>query len=142
MKTFLLLVHALPIASILAVDDTAALREKVAALERRLADLEKKETSTDELAKLREQNKHAARKRAAEDRTVYKPEQLAEIESLYQVANKNWRTDEARTNLKQLLVGDAAETLFSHGHDIMAGCPQKLQATSPNILVQFELHAT
>jgi beta-lactamase regulating signal transducer with metallopeptidase domain/TolA-binding protein len=51
-----------------------------------------------------EQNRRAARLRAAEDRRNYSPEQLQEIETLYQVANtKGKRTAEARASLKQLL---------------------------------------
>jgi len=55
-------------------------------------------------AALVEQNRRAARLRAAEDRRNYSPEQLQEIESLYQVANtKGKRTPEAKASLKQLL---------------------------------------
>lgn len=86
-----------------AEEDPAALRERVATLEKRLAELENKEDSAKKIERLREENKVKARKRAAEDRSHYSQEELAEIESLYQVANKNWRTDEARTSLKKLL---------------------------------------
>jgi len=55
-------------------------------------------------AGLVEQNRRAARLRAAEDRRNYSPEQLQEIETLYQVANtKGKRTPEAKASLKQLL---------------------------------------
>lgn len=84
-------------------EDPAAMRERIAALEKRLGELEHKEDNSKKLERLREENKVNARKRAAEDRRTYKPEELAEIESLYQVANKNWRTDEARASLKKLL---------------------------------------
>ena len=86
-----------------AQDDPAALRERVAALEKRLAEVENKAGSEKKLERLLEKNKENARKRAAEDRRHYKPEELTEIESLYQVANKNWRTDEARASLTKLL---------------------------------------
>lgn len=91
------------VSTISAEEDAAALRERVAALEKRLAEIESKEDNAKKLERLREENKANARKRAAEDRRHYQPEQIAEIESLYQVANKNWRTDEARTSLKKLL---------------------------------------
>ena len=91
------------VSTIRAEEDPAALRERIAALEKRLADLESKEDNAKKIERLREDNKTNARKRAAEDRRHYKPEELAEIESLYQVANKNWRTDEARESLKKLL---------------------------------------
>jgi beta-lactamase regulating signal transducer with metallopeptidase domain len=51
-----------------------------------------------------EQNRRTARLRATEDRRHYSPEQLQEIETLYQVANtKGKRTPEAKASLKQLL---------------------------------------
>jgi biopolymer transport protein ExbD len=51
-----------------------------------------------------EKNRQAARLRAAQDRQHYSPEQLQEIETLYQVANtKGKRSTEARASLKQLL---------------------------------------
>jgi hypothetical protein len=86
-----------------AQDESAELKERVAKLEKALAEIENKAGSEKKLEKLREENKAAARKRAAEDSRHYKPEELAEIESLYQVANKNWRSDEARESLKKLL---------------------------------------
>lgn len=91
------------VSRIRAEEDPAAMRERIAALEKRLAELENKEDNAKKLERLREENKLNARKRAAEDRRTYKPDELAEIESLYQVANKNWRTDEARASLKKLL---------------------------------------
>jgi len=85
-------------------DETAELREKVAALEKRLAELEAEKGDERKLAKLREENQQKARKRASEDQRHYKREELAEIESLYQVANtKGKRTDEAKQSLQTLL---------------------------------------
>lgn len=55
------------------------------------------------LEELRKQNQLRARERAALDRQHYQPAEIAEIEALYQVANKNWRSDEARASLKKLL---------------------------------------
>jgi hypothetical protein len=84
-------------------DEATALRDKVRVLEQRIAQVEGKATAEQGAEKLREANRLKARERAAQDRQTYKAEELAEIESLYQVANKNWRTDEARTSLKKLL---------------------------------------
>ncbi|MEO8351334.1 MAG: right-handed parallel beta-helix repeat-containing protein [Chthoniobacteraceae bacterium] len=67
------------------------------------AKTEEEEKKADEVARLVQRNRQAARLRAADDRQIYQPEELAEIESLYQVANRNWRTDEARASLKKLL---------------------------------------
>jgi hypothetical protein len=41
--------------------------------------------------------------RSARDRDIYSSQQLSEIESLYQVANKKWRTQEAKDSLKKML---------------------------------------
>jgi polyhydroxyalkanoate synthesis regulator phasin len=99
----LALAAAAGISNLSAQDDPAALKEKVAALEKRLAELESKEKPDRKLERQREENQTKARNRAAEDSRHYKPDELAEIEALYQVANKNWRTDEAKTSLKKLL---------------------------------------
>lgn len=103
MKASILLALALPFSSALAADEAAELRKKVAELEQKIAKIEGNKPDEKKLAKLVEENKVAARKRAAEDRKTYKPDELTEIESLYQVANKNWRSDEARESLKKLL---------------------------------------
>jgi TolA-binding protein len=84
-------------------EDPAVLRARIAALEKRLAELEDKQSSEEQLASLRAENQTMARKRAAEDRQRYSPEELREIESLYQVANRQWRSDEARESLTKLL---------------------------------------
>jgi len=47
--------------------------------------------------------KEGIRRRTAEDRKTYSPEELREIENLYQVANKLWKTPEAKTSLKVLI---------------------------------------
>ena len=99
----LILFTAAGVSKLNAQEDPAAMRERIAALEQRLSELESKETDEKTHVKLREQNKLNARKRAMEDKRRYTPEELAEIESLYQVSNKKWRSDEARESLKKLL---------------------------------------
>lgn len=42
------------------------------------------------------------RRRISEDRKQYSDEQLGEIETLYQAANKQWNTPEAKESLKTL----------------------------------------
>ncbi len=86
-----------------AEEDAAALRERVAALEKRLSELESDTAKDRRLERLQKDNVEKARKRAAEDNKTYKAGELAEIESLYQVANKNWRTPEAKASLTKLL---------------------------------------
>ena len=47
--------------------------------------------------------KEGIRRRTAEDRKTYTLDQLREIEQLYQVANRQWRTPEAKESLKTLI---------------------------------------
>lgn len=50
-----------------------------------------------------ERNQQKARERLQKDLEKYTQEQLSEIETLYQVANRNWRTQEAQDSLKKLI---------------------------------------
>lgn len=54
----------------------------------------------EELQKVSEKDrlelKQEASKRGAEDRSEFSRQELGEIEELYQIANKNWRTDRAK----------------------------------------------
>ena len=98
------------------------LRERVQQLEERLAKAEAElaaaRASTaaaqeqaagqqqDDAAATREQidaQRNKARARSRQDAKNYQPEQLAEAEQLYQVANKNWRAPEAIVSLKQMI---------------------------------------
>jgi len=49
------------------------------------------------------QNKQRAGIRAAQDAALYSPAQRTEIESLYEVAKRNWRTPEPHESLQRLL---------------------------------------
>ena len=100
------------------------LREQVKKLEARLADLEKKVTpllakgnaaggataaagtetqaaGRDEARSQRMQAK--ARERMRQDLKKHSREQIGEAEQLYQVANKNWRSDEAKQSLQKMV---------------------------------------
>lgn len=77
--------------------------EKIKRLEQRIAELEAGKNREERLAALRARNKQRASERARRDLNTYSKEQLREIESLYQVANKNWRSEEARQSLAKLL---------------------------------------
>ena len=83
-----------------------ALTERVRALEERVARLEQPATvqrddsaasgpSTDLRTRVRQ--------RLERDRTLYSQDQLQDIERLYQVANKQWNSPEAKESLKQLI---------------------------------------
>ena len=86
--------------------ETDELKKRVAELEAEVKDLKDDSADAIDAAKLeknREENKIKARERMREDRNEYDNEELQEIEKLYQVANKNWRTEEAKTSLEALI---------------------------------------
>jgi tetratricopeptide (TPR) repeat protein len=67
-----------------------------------------KSESSDDTASSQEKDRLAAqqtkaRQRMRQDTKAYSAEELREIETLYQVANKQWRTPEARDSLKKLV---------------------------------------
>ena len=84
----------------------AALEERVKKLEERM---EKQEAATapaiakSEVEQRVNQQRIKARERMSRDSSVYSPDQLSEIESLYQVANKKWRSQESKDSLKKLI---------------------------------------
>ena len=80
----------------------AELKAKVATLEQRVAALEKMLApmqTTAQQKTLREMFES----RMAQDAKKYKPDQLREAEQLYQIMNKNWRSDEGRGALKKMI---------------------------------------
>ena len=50
-----------------------------------------------------EANRAKARERMRRDQELYSPQQIQEIESLYQVANQKWQTEAARKSLQTLV---------------------------------------
>ena len=78
------------------------LRNRVTALEQRIAALEKMLQPLIAEAGVK-QLRLQARQRMRQDAANYTRDELSEIETLYQVANKKWRTEEARTSLKTLI---------------------------------------
>jgi len=86
---------------------------KIAVLENRVQQLEKRlaalETSTAPLLekvaaeKRVNQQRLKARERMRKDSKIYTKEQRQEIEKLYQVANRKWRTDEGKESLEKLI---------------------------------------
>ena len=86
------------------------LQDKVAKLEGRLAELEKRvgpvvaKQATDQDAQARAKKQQlAARQRMSQDLKKHNRQQLQEAEQLYQVANKNWRAPEAKQSLQQMV---------------------------------------
>lgn len=83
-----------------------ALEDKVAALEKRIAALEPasappvEKMGAEQVVGMQQQK---ARERMAKDLDVYSAAELREIESLYQVANQKWRTQQGKDSLKLLV---------------------------------------
>jgi len=124
-KTIVVFTLLLTIPGLVAAQDSTSQQEKTIAelqakiekLEVRVAELEKKvaddnspstqpaQASANARAPQSqiEQLKARARARMRKDREKYSQEQIAEAERLYQVANKNWRSPEAKQALQQLV---------------------------------------
>ena len=86
--------------------DNDELATRVSELEKRLAALEKAREPL--LAKAadeqrRKTQQQLARKRMRQDAERYSQEELRELEALYQVANKRWKTKQAQDNLRELV---------------------------------------
>jgi len=88
------------------------LEARLASIEKRLAALEAQAGGNTEPQRMGgaldaaaavEKNKLAARERASKDTENYDVDQRREIETLYQVANKNWRSPEAVESLEKLI---------------------------------------
>jgi hypothetical protein len=93
-------------AVVCAADEIDDLKARLSALEKRVEELEnaskprQAEIAPIQLA-ARQQLK--ARERMRRDEEVFSSEELREIETLYQVANKNWRSPKAQESLKTLV---------------------------------------
>ena len=83
------------------------LEKRVAVLEARLDKLDK---STAPVVKqlnavqMKDDQRNMARERMRKDLDVYSRDELKEIESLYQVANKSWKTDKAKGNRSRVSI--------------------------------------
>ena len=86
--------------------ETEELKKKIAELEKTVEKLKEEAAPAIDKAKLEKivaENRDKARQRMREDRNVYDQDELREIESLYQVANKKWRTEEGKESLEKLV---------------------------------------
>lgn len=87
-------------------DETGSLEERIHALEDRISALEESLAPVIEKARreqLLESQQLQARERMRRDADHYSRNELREIEKLYQVANKKWRSAEAKQSLQQLV---------------------------------------
>lgn len=83
-----------------------ALEERVKDLEERLAQLESSTKPAVAKANAEQRlngQRMKARERMRKDSSLYSRDQLREIESLYQVANKKWQSKEGKESLKKLI---------------------------------------
>jgi len=83
-----------------------ALEKRIQLLEERISKLEASNSPVaDKVDSEKRKNRQrlAARQRMRKDLDIYSREQLREIETLYQVANKKWRTEEGKESLKKLI---------------------------------------
>ena len=83
-----------------------ALEERLKTLEAKVSELEA--STAPAVAKVNveqvvQAQRIKARNRMRKDRSVYSGEQLREIEDLYQVANRKWRSQEGKDSLKRLI---------------------------------------
>jgi len=101
----LLMLGLCPAVNCAGKQDTS-LDERVSALEKKVAELDAQTAPVREKAKIevnRQRLAQLARERMQKDATSFTRDQLREIEKLYQVANKNWRSEEATRSLLQLI---------------------------------------
>jgi len=82
------------------------LEDKVEALEKRIAAIEAATAPVVEKVNVEQkvnEQRLKARERMRQDSTVYSAGELKEIESLYQVANQKWKTQQGKDSLKLLI---------------------------------------
>ena len=86
-------------------DQIRLLQTRVAQLESRVVELEKlnKVQPGMATAQQRQELQAQAQQRMRRDSAKYTADQIGEAEQLYQVANKNWRSQAARDNLKTMI---------------------------------------
>ena len=106
-------VMAIMLVSLMTTSALAHDSAKVKALEKRVKELEIRVAELDSstapaVAKLNaeqrvNEQRMKAKERMRKDRAIYTTEQRREIETLYQVANKQWRSVEGKDSLKALI---------------------------------------
>ena len=100
------IIIAVIVASAFSVHADQKLEKRVAELEKEVAEL--KATLAPILAEAKvkeiaEQQRIEAKKRMRKDSEIYSRDELREIEKLYQVANKQWRSQAGKDSLKELI---------------------------------------
>ncbi|WP_010583819.1 tol-pal system YbgF family protein [Schlesneria paludicola] len=109
LRTYIVLIFVLALGRVSsAADDQVIeeLRKQIAELKERVSQLEKinaVKTDGDRAQGRVDVQRGKARERMKKDAQVYSQKQLREIESLYQVANQKWQTEEGKNSLKELI---------------------------------------
>jgi len=104
MKKRVVVFLALMTSSCLYADELSDMRKEIESLKKEVAELRSHgQSGTAQNTPLAVDRKAGIRKKYEEDKKTYSEEQLREIETLYQVANKQWRTPEAKESLKKLI---------------------------------------
>lgn len=105
-SVLILVVSSFFLSSQVVADELQDLKDQVATLEQRVAQLEKalEPVMAKAAAEQRKNEQIAmARQRMRQDRDRFSADELREIETLYQVANKKWGTQQAQDSLNQLV---------------------------------------
>lgn len=107
MKTMVMFAAAAVAASSCLAQSAGELKQRIEKLEARVAKLEAAAGGAQETKGSSEQvadsERAKAKARMRKDLEVYSSEDLGKIEKLYQVANKEWRSEEGKSSLKELI---------------------------------------
>jgi TolA-binding protein len=107
MKTVMLAAMVVSMVSSGFAQSVMELKQRVEKLEARVAKLEAAAGGAPEAKASKEQavegERAKAKARMRKDLEVYSSEELGKIEKLYQVANKEWRTEQGKSSLKELV---------------------------------------
>ena len=107
MKTVVLVTVFVSMATLGFAQSVDELKQRVERLEARVAKLEEAAGNAQEAKgakdQLAEGERAKAKARMRKDLEVYSSEDLSKIEKLYQVANKEWRSEEGKASLKELV---------------------------------------
>jgi len=103
----------------------AALEKRITALEERVAKLD---NATAPMMKklnaeqMKDDQRAKAKERMRKDLELYSRDELREIETLYQVANKNWKTDKAKGTDREKGKASLKELLSRYDKANRTGC--------------------
>ena len=107
MKTLVLSALAVSFGCCAFAQSAGELKQRIEQLEARVAKLEAASGGAQEAKPSKEQiaegERTKAKARMRKDREVYSADELGTIEKLYQVANKEWRSEEGKASLKELI---------------------------------------